>query len=269
MVKLRPLFFLLAFTSIAYAGPPFQTDDPDPVPFGHYEFYTFGLSDGTTAGGTDFFIPAFEFNWGAVPNVQLHFVLPIDANFAPAHGPVNYGVSDTEVGVKYRFIKEGRRMPEVGTFPFIELPTGNATRGLGVGSAWYRIPFWLQKSWGDWTSYGGAGRVLTNAPGYKNYTFAGWLVQRKINKHWMLGTEVFGHGPQGAASTVPRSATMIDVGGYYYITPTFEVLFCLGHSVTGEAETYSYLGLYWTWGKDKQKSNHAHFMRPNTPEDRG
>lgn len=268
MVIRAPLLFLFVFAAIAFAGPPFQTDDPDPVPYGHYEFYTFGLSDGTTAGGTDLFIPALEFNWGAVPNVQIHFVLPVDANFAPAHGPVNYGISDTEVGVKYRFIKEGRRIPEVGTFPFVELPTGNATRGLGVGSTWYRVPFWIQKSWGDWTSYGGAGRVLTNATGYKNYTFAGWLAQRKINKSWTLGAEVFGHGAEGIASTVPRSATMIDVGGYYYISANFELLFCAGRSIAGEAETYSYLGLYWTWGKDKQKRGQSGFLHPRIPGDR-
>ena len=61
---------------------------------------------------------------------------------------------------------------------------------------------------------------------------------------------------------------MIDVGGYYYLAPDFEVLFCVGRSVTVEAERYSYLGLYWTWGKDKQKSGQAHFMYPRIPEDR-
>ena len=262
------LLLLLAFAPLACAGPPFQTDDPDPVPFGHYEFYTFGSSNGTTAGGTDLLVPAVEFNWGAVPNLQIHGVLPMDANFAPNHGPVNYGLTDTELGVKYRFIKESKYRPEVGTFPFIELPTGNASRALGVGSTWYRVPVWVQKSWGDWTSYGGVGRVLTTEPGYKSYTFAGGLLQRKFNKRWTLGAEVFGHGEQGIASTVPGSATMLDIGGYYYITPNFEVLFCGGRSVAGQAETYSYLGLYWTWGSDKQKSGSAHFFHPGTAEGR-
>lgn len=265
------LLLVLVFAAgEAWAGPPFQTDDPDPVPLGHYEFYTFGASDGTVAGGTDLFVPALEFNWGAVPNVQIHAVLPMDVNFAPGHGPVNYGLTDTELGVKYRFVQEGKHRPEIGTFPFIELPSGSAARGLGVGSTWYRLPVWIQKSWGDWTTYGGAGRVVTNAPGYKSYTFVGWLGQRKLNNRWTLGAEVFGHGEQGIASTVPRSATMLDAGGYYYFTPGFELLFCIGHSISGEAETYSYLGLYWTWGKDKKKSgNSAHFFHPGMRDERG
>jgi len=48
------------------AGPPFQTDDPEPIDFRHYEFYTLAASDGT-AVGTDTFGPAVEFNWAPFP----------------------------------------------------------------------------------------------------------------------------------------------------------------------------------------------------------
>ncbi|MGH9743875.1 MAG: hypothetical protein ACRD51_16135, partial [Candidatus Acidiferrum sp.] len=47
-------------------GPPFQTDDPVPVDYGHYEFYIFGGMDGTPVE-YDSTGPAFEFNWGALP----------------------------------------------------------------------------------------------------------------------------------------------------------------------------------------------------------
>jgi hypothetical protein len=29
------------------------------------------------------------------------------------------------------------------------------------------------------------------------------------------------------------------------------LLFCYGHTAVGQTENYAYLGLYWTWGKDK------------------
>jgi hypothetical protein len=35
----------------AIAGPPFRTDDPEPVEYGHYEFYTF--FSGTHVTGID------------------------------------------------------------------------------------------------------------------------------------------------------------------------------------------------------------------------
>jgi len=64
---------VLAFVSTtALAGPPFQTDDPEPIDYRHYEFYTFAASDGTPVE-TDTVGPAVEFNWGALPNVHLPY----------------------------------------------------------------------------------------------------------------------------------------------------------------------------------------------------
>ena len=30
-----------------------------------------------------------------------------------------------------------------------------------------------------------------------------------------------------------------------------QFLLAYGHSVAGQTENYGYMGLYWTWGKDK------------------
>ncbi|WP_188554782.1 hypothetical protein [Edaphobacter dinghuensis] len=244
------VLLLLAAGRTAFAGPPFQTDDPDPVAYRHFEAYAFELSDGTVPGGTMLEIPSFEMNWGVVPNVQLHLVVPVGASFAPNGGPVHYGVGDTELGAKVRLVKETKRVPEVGIFPFVELPSGSAANGLGVGTTWYRLPLWIQKSWGPWTSYGGGGEAVVPQTGYKNYPFAGWLVQRQMNKKVMLGVELFGHGAEGEAATSTRSSTMADLGGSYEFKDGFDLLFAAGRSVAGQAETYTYLALYWTWGKD-------------------
>ena len=252
----------LCASATAHAGPPFQTDDPDPVAFRHFEMYAFELSDGTgkNAGGTALEVPAYEVNYGVVPNVQLHLVLPMTASFAPSvnssGGPTNFGIGDSELGAKIRFVKETKRIPEVGIFPFFELPSGNAHEGLGVGATWYRMPLWLQKSWGpedrQWTSYGGGGEVVNSAAGYangyKDTPFSGLLVQRQLSKKLTLGTELFGHGAEGAAATSTRASTLLDLGGIYEFKPGFDLLFAAGRSVYGQPETYTYLSLYWTWG---------------------
>lgn len=59
-----------------------------------------------------------------------------------------FGVGDVEVGAKYRFVRETARRPQVGVFPMLELPTGDASRGLGNGQLCARLPVWLQKSAG-------------------------------------------------------------------------------------------------------------------------
>ena len=253
-VPLAAVLIALFASTTAHAGPPFQTDDPDPVEFRHFEMYAFELSDGTgkNAGGTALEVPAYEVNYGVVPNVQLHLVLPLTASFAPSGGTTNYGIGDTELGAKVRFVKETKRIPEVGIFPFFELPSGNANKGLGVGATWYRMPLWLQKSWGaedrQWTSYGGGGEALVPQTGYKNYPFAGWLVQRQLSKKLTLGTELFGHGAEGEAATSTRASTMLDLGGIVEFKPGFDLLFAAGRSIHGQPETYTYLSLYWIWG---------------------
>jgi hypothetical protein len=248
------------------AGPPFQTDDPEPIDFRHYEFYTFANSDGTPVE-TDTEGPALEFNWGALPNVHLHIIIPAAAIFpsnnpalAPAGaGPRAFGLGDIETGIKYRFVQETKHRPMIGTFVMFELPSGNAERGLGVGKAWYKLPLWVQKSFGPWTTYAGGGEtVFKGVPGYRNYPFAGWLVQRDLGKKLTLGTEIFYHGPEGAATPQTRPATLIDIGGYYkFRDPGFQLLFCYGHTAVGQKENYAYLGLYWTWGKKSGDANKA------------
>jgi hypothetical protein len=138
----------------------------------------------------------------------------------------------------------------VGTFVMFELPTGSAPKGLGVGRTWYKLPLWIQKSFGPWTAYGGGGEtVFSNSPGFANYPFAGGLLQRDIGKRLALGTEAFYHGAEGAGTPLDKNATLIDVGGYYkFRDPGFQLLFAYGHTVVGQSENYAYLGLYWTWG---------------------
>ncbi len=134
----------------------------------------------------------------------------------------------------------------IGTFVMFELPSGSAELGLGVGKVWYKVPLWIQKSFAPWTTYGGGGEtIIRNVPGLGSYPFAGWLLQRDIGR-WMLGAEVFYHGPDGEAALQTRPATMVDVGGYYkFRDPGFQLLFCYGHTAIGQTENYAYPGLCW------------------------
>ena len=241
-------------------GPPFQTDDPVPVDLHHYEFYVFGTADGTPVE-MDSVGPAFEFNWGALPRVQLHAILPSgvvaplnNPRYAPGGvGPTEFGLTDMELGAKIAWIKESKHVPQIGTFTMFEIPTGNADKGLGVGKIWYKIPVWLQKNVGKWTLDGGAGYQLVPQGGFRNFPYTGWLVKRGLSERIELGAEIFAHGREGTAPAQTRASTMLDVGGYYHFKhhPGEQFLFCYGHSVAGQTENYAYVGMYWTWGKDR------------------
>lgn len=252
---LLPMFLLCLVTAPAetsFAGPPFLTDDPEPVDFKHWEAYLFSIVDAMRKQ-TDLMGPAFEFNVGALPNLQLHIIIPM-AYVSPADAPSAYGFGDIEFGVKYRFIQETDHWPMVGIFPMFEIPTGDAGRGLGNGQAWWRLPLWLQKSWGSWTTYGGAGYVINPAPRQQNYWFGGWLLQRDLSERLTLGGEIFA---QGKSSDDIRSFAVLNLGGFFKITPNFQLLFSGGRSFAGGRNTIGYLGLYWTGGLGKGTDVHT------------
>jgi len=252
------LMLALAALRLQAQGPPFQTDDPVPVDLHHYEFYIFGAVDGTPvalapAG------PAFEFNWGAVSNLQLHAILPLGASVPMNHpaylpvgaGPATFGLTDMEVGAKWGFIRQTAHRPQIGTFTMLELPTGDADKGLGVGKLWYKLPLWMEKDWGKWTADGGAGFQLVKQIGLRSFPYGGFLVKKELSKRLELAGEMFAHGREGVAAAQTESSAMIDLGGYYHFkNPDHQFLFAYGHSVAGQTENYAYLGLYWTWGKD-------------------
>ena len=262
------LIFLLTGTAL-WAGPPFQTDDPEPVDVGHFEFYQFA-SLASTPVVTNPTGPAFEFNWGALPNLQLHIIVPFGA-VIPSNNPIYlpggvgtsaYGLTDTETGAKIRLVQETKHRPQIGIYPMFELPTGSYSRGLGVGKVWYKMPVWVQKSWGEWTTYGGAGYQIVPQTQYRNFLYAGWLLQRDLGKKLTLGGEVFSHQKEGFATPQTQSATLVDFGGmYYFKNPGLQLLFAYGHSVAGQTENYAYLGLYQTWGGKGDKGGSGFLSR--------
>jgi hypothetical protein len=256
------LVLLLAATAAARAqGPPYQTDDPVPVDLHHYEFYIFGSTDGTPVE-VDALGPAFEFNWGAIPRVQVHAILPLGVAAPLNHpayaaadegqGPMEFGLADTELGAKIAYIKESKFVPQIGTFTMFEMPTGDYDKGLGIGKVWYRLPLWLQKNIGPWLLDGGAGETVVPQTGYRNFPYGGFLLKYTFGKTMELGGEIVAHGREGVAAPQTQASTMFDLGGSYHFKHSEhqQLLFAYGHSVAGQTENYAYLGMYWTWGKD-------------------
>ncbi|HMK75757.1 MAG TPA: hypothetical protein VK568_06190, partial [Thermodesulfobacteriota bacterium] len=90
---LLPIFLLWLVPALAgtsFAGPPFLTDDPEPVEFKHWEAYLFSIVDAMRKQ-TDLMGPALEFNVGALPNLQVHIIIPM-AYASSADAPSAYGL---------------------------------------------------------------------------------------------------------------------------------------------------------------------------------
>jgi hypothetical protein len=242
----------LAAAPTARAGPPFITDDPEPVDLGHWEVYAFSAG-ATGRGDTSGVGPSIEVNYGAAPNLQLHFI----GNMAydePSGGRAVMGLGDTELGAKYRFVTPAKDdwFPQAGVFPLVEIPTGDANRNLGAGYTDVFLPIWAQKDFGKWTTYGGGGYWINPGPGARNYWFTGWLLQRQVTDKLAIGAEVF----HQTSSMVGRSDTSgFNFGGVYDVTQHYHLLFSAGrggllYAVNAAAVTYPttyYLGFQWTF----------------------
>jgi hypothetical protein len=226
-----------------FAGPPFRTDDPEPVDYQHWEFYAAAQyeNDGSDLSGT---APHLELNYGVAPNFQLHLLIP-DSYSRPKGGPTLFGPGNTELGVKYRFVEEGRYLPMIGAFPLLEIPTGSRTRGLGTGHTQLFFPVWIQKSPGSWTTYGGGGYWINPGTGNRNYWYLGWLLQRDITKYLTIGLEAFHVTP---STTDGEHETGYNAGALVNLSEKHHIIGSAGRDMHGPANFFFYVAYLMTWG---------------------
>lgn len=241
-LKHSSLLIALLIISIQfnYGGPPFNTDDPQPVDYRHWEYYVSSINN-HQAGAWSGTAPHFEINYGAIHNVQIHLLLPL--NYTSFRGQsAAFGFADTEFGIKYRFVQETEKSPQVGIFPILEIPTIQNSE-FSDGKLKVFLPVWVQKSWGKLTSYGGAGYWINHGANNKNWFFAGWQMQYDFSKTVTLGGELYYHSADADDS---YSTEGFNLGGSINPSEKFHIIFSAGHTLAKDNTFTSYLGILWT-----------------------
>ena len=242
--KLRLLFIqicgLLFTTSVAWGGPPFVTDDPDPVEYQHSEMY---ISAEKVQSRKDTTVTSmFEYNYGALPDLQLSISIPYVFN-SPLGQPGQQGLSDVTLGAKYCFLHETDSHPMMAIYPSIVTANGDANKGLGNGGSQIFLPIWIQKSWGDWQTYGGGGYWKNNAVKGDNHWNFGWALQKNISERLMLGGEIFRESEKLDAD----SATGVGIGSAYSLDQHNRLLFSINHSFS-HRRSLNYTSGYIAYG---------------------
>jgi|SRR6185437_10113914 hypothetical protein len=214
---------------LAAAGPPFTTDDPEPTDTGHYEIYLFaqGMSGHSGSNGEG----GIDFNYGAAPDLQLTAVLPI-AYDSPAGSHTVVGPGNVELAAKYRFLHQAQIGWDVAVFPRVFLPS--ASTRVGDQHASLLLPLWVQRDWGDWSTFGGGGCEINRGGDAKDFCLAGWALTRQVLPNLQLGAELV---HQTADIKGGRSSTGIGVGFRYDISDNFHVLGSAGPGLQHVEET--------------------------------
>jgi hypothetical protein len=202
--------------SRAAAGPPYVTDDPEPTDYRHWEIYTGFQYANDRGSGVSVSLPFAEFNYGAMPNVQVSLTMALDDNISNVTH--RYDNGDTEIAVKTRFVQESQDRPQISFYPSVEIPSV-----AGAHAVTY-LPLWLQKSSGPWTAFGGGGLYLNAGPRMRDYAFVGGALERALSPGTTIGAELFHQGAEaiGASDTTAANVGMIaQVGKYHAILISF------------------------------------------------
>jgi len=236
---------LLVVAAPTPAGPPFATDDPEPVDLGHTEVYV-ALAETKTTDGWTGDAPFVEYNYGAAPGLHLHVGMPL-AFSAPAQGASHIGPGDAEAGAKFRFVEEDGAIPMMAVYPTVFAPTGKASEGLGGGDWQAFLPLWLEKNWGPWQVNTGAGYWMDFAAPSQNHWFMGVQVQKDLSSALTLGGEII-HDAGGAPWD--GQSTGFNLGVVCNLTENDHILLSAGRGLTQVAATNefsSYLAYQRTW----------------------
>jgi len=190
--------------------------------------------------------PMIEYNYGALPDLQLSITVPYVFN-SPTGQVEQQGVGDLVLGAKYRFLQETDSQPMMAIYPVIVTPNGDANKGLGNGGTQIFLPIWIQKKWGNWQSYGGGGYWFNKVQDSGNHWYFGWALQNNISDHITIGVEMFHETDQLPADT---SSTGFSLGGIYNLDQHNRLLLSVGRGLTDistQNRFSSYIAYGLTW----------------------
>jgi hypothetical protein len=232
VVAWATFLFVVLLPAVALAGPPFETDDPEPPEYRHYEVYLVTQYDQEVGQRVET-LPRVEINYGLMPNVQLSFAT--EHSWAGGlEGSARFGTS--EAGLKMRFLQETNSRPQLAFYPSI-VWSGESSQDTG---ARVFFPLWAQKSWGRSTIYGGGGRWHNPGPLNRDFWFTGAAMLQQLSDNLTLGAELF----HSTADTVGGGgSTGFNIGGIRALGEGHSVLFSAGRSSTARS-----LSVYLAYG---------------------
>jgi hypothetical protein len=256
--RLRPLipvllFLLAAANAFAQGGPPYYTNDPGtPGPFNweiNVGYMPFLYSDQSVSH-----TPDVDINFGIGERIQLTYENAWLRVKNPSK-PTEYGLGQSNPGVKWRFYDAGESGLSISVFPqlFLNNPNDAVGRGITPASEAFVLPVEFSRKLG---------------PVDINYEI-GYQFVRKGRDGWLTGLvvgheftsrlegdmEFYNQGPFRLSENSPT----IDFGARYKIRPRIILLLMAGRSLEAARSNQSYFlgyfGVQFLLSSKSHKSN--------------
>jgi len=227
--------------TIAQAGPPLLTDDPDTPRNGHWEInVAWTLSRNQTS--RLFATPLIDINYGLGQRLQLKAEIPWLILKDQQRGTQS-GMGSANMGVKWRFLDKAQHGFDMSTYPQLEIRTSasSARRGLIEQGAELRLPIEMSRELGPVTIDGEIGYQFVQRE--KDEVVYGLAVGREINKRLELLAEIHGAAKRDFAD----DELIFNVGGRFKMSKHYTLLFSSGRSLRGAATGQPTLVAYIGW----------------------
>lgn len=199
MMRRLRIFILLSFflaaagCAFAQGGPPYFTNDPGTPGPKNWEInvgYIPVLYSNNSVSHT----PDLDLNFGIGERIQLTYENAW-LRVAGPDGQANYGLGQSNFGVKWRFYDAGEKGLSISTFPqgFVNNPNDSVKRGITPASQAFLLPFEFAKKFGP------------------------------LDANLELGYNFVHDGPSGwlTGLVVGHTFNRLEVDGEYYNTSTY------------------------------------------------
>lgn len=211
--------------TMACAGPPFQTDDPQPTDLHRWEIYNFlngSGDDGQTATTV-----GLDLNYGLARDVQMSLTVPFDRDPGT---PRRLG--DVEVAVKFKVLHQSadNASIDLALFPRAYLTTGPESRHIGL-----LLPVWGQRDFGNWSVFAGGGYTINPGAGNRNFWQGGAALNRRMGEGFQLGGELFAHGSDQVGE---RPLTVVNLGSLIHLGGPFSLAISAGKGINRQQTVF-------------------------------
>jgi hypothetical protein len=228
-------FLILASISVlAQGGPPYYTNDPGTpgnhnweINLGYMPFYYSGRSVSHT--------PDVDINFGVGDRIQLTYEnawLRVQNPFSKTE----YGLGQSNPGVKWRFYDAGEGHLAVSTFPqfFLNNPNDAVRRGIAPASESFLLPFEFTRKIGpvDVDYEIGYDFALKGPNGW----LTGLVVGHDFTPRLEGDLELYNTGTFHPSENQPT----IDIGGRYKLHKPIILLFMAGRALEGARSNQPY-----------------------------